>query len=302
MKTLTDKLRKHFGVNQSEASGMLVMIVLCFIFLTSTMMVRFTSSSEGMTPVNMNEAYALDSLLNSLHTQEEEIQKSIEKGCEGNFKIDPNNATPEELSCLELPEFIIQRIIKFRNKGGVFYEITDLKKIYGLEITHYEKIKHHIVIQKVRGTSYQRKTNTTPNTQKTEPSFIFDINTADTNDLKKVKGIGSVLSNRIIKFRNQLGGFHSIEQLNEVYGLKGEALTNLKQRITISINCELIDINSVDITTLAAHPYISYDLARSIIGVREKFGDYHSPQEIMDKGLIKRHKFEKLKHYLVIKR
>src|SRR5690606_106619 len=58
----------------------------------------------------------------------------------------------------------------------------------------------------------------------------FDINTCDTATLKQVYGIGPVLAERITKYRSLLGGFVTKEQLNEVYGLKDEALQNIYEK------------------------------------------------------------------------
>jgi hypothetical protein len=64
----------------------------------------------------------------------------------------------------------------------------------------------------------------------------INLNTCDTNTLKKVNGIGTVLANRIIKYRNYLNGFVNIDQLKEVYGLKPEVFQQIKGNFMVASN------------------------------------------------------------------
>ena len=56
---------------------------------------------------------------------------------------------------------------------------------------------------------------------------ILDLNAADSAALEAMPYIGPVLAARICRFRNALGGFHAVEQLREVWGLKPEAAERL---------------------------------------------------------------------------
>jgi competence protein ComEA len=109
-----------------------------------------------------------------------------------------------------------------------------------------------------------------------QPQQSFDINTADEAQLSTIRGIGPVLSVRIVKFRNQLGGFISQAQYQEVYGLRPEVAERLKQHTYISVDFrpKKIDINTADTQTLAAHPYITYVQARSIVQYRAQHGPF----------------------------
>ncbi len=92
---------------------------------------------------------------------------------------------------------------------------------------------------------------------------IVELNTADTIILKKVPGIGSAFSNRIIKYRNLLGGFYSVTQLAEVYGIDEDRYNSLRD--WFCVNPKLIrkrHINHLPEDSISRHPYISYKQAR----------------------------------------
>lgn len=104
---------------------------------------------------------------------------------------------------------------------------------------------------------------TTSRTEKFAVGTIVELNTADTTTLKKVPGIGTAFSNRIIKYRNLLGGFYSVTQLSEVYGIEEDRYNALKE--WFCVNPELISkrsVNQLPADSLSRHPYINYRQAR----------------------------------------
>ena len=110
----------------------------------------------------------------------------------------------------------------------------------------------------------------------------FDINTADTSQLKKLRGIGSILSKRIIKYRSILGGFVSKEQLKEVYGLQDSVITQLDTLVFIApgFRPKAIFINSSDEYELKKHPYINAKVARSISAYRFQHGHFTRMEDL----------------------
>jgi competence protein ComEA len=111
-------------------------------------------------------------------------------------------------------------------------------------------------------------TNTTKK-QEYSPKTIstFDINQADTNTLKKINGIGTVLSVRIIKFRDKLGGFVQLSQLDDVYGISEGALKELKRYAVIAANFspQKIPLTENNFKKLASHPYIGYAKTKILV-------------------------------------
>ena len=61
----------------------------------------------------------------------------------------------------------------------------------------------------------------------------IDLNTATADQLKQIYGVGEVLSQRIIRYRERLQGFATETQLSEVYVLSPEVVAPLQDRCSI---------------------------------------------------------------------
>jgi competence ComEA-like helix-hairpin-helix protein len=100
-------------------------------------------------------------------------------------------------------------------------------------------------------------------TEKFPPGTIVELNTADTTTLKKVPGIGSSFAGRIVKFRDLLGGFYSVEQLREVYGMEEERYQSLQNWFYADTSfIAKLPVNNLSYESLAKHPYLSWKQAR----------------------------------------
>lgn len=128
----------------------------------------------------------------------------------------------------------------------------------------------------------------------------FDINTADTTQLKRVKGIGKVLSARIVKYRDLLGGFVSKAQLKEVYGLKDSVLISLDTLIFIDDGFQptVIAVNSASEYSLRKHPYISYSEAKAIAAYVFQHGRLHYPDDLLKIHVFDSAKVRRIQPYL----
>ncbi|MCD8176668.1 MAG: helix-hairpin-helix domain-containing protein [Tannerellaceae bacterium] len=115
-----------------------------------------------------------------------------------------------------------------------------------------------------------------PKQEKFPAGTVIELNSADTTLLKKIPGIGSAFANRIIKYRNLLGGFYSVEQLAEVYGIDEERFLKLKPWFYVDKEkILLIDLNQATEEELRAHPYINYRQAGAIVRLRKQKGTIH---------------------------
>jgi competence protein ComEA len=134
-----------------------------------------------------------------------------------------------------------------------------------------------------------------------KPKLVtFNVNLADTTMLKKIPGIGKVLSNRIVKYRESLGGFTSKGQLREIYGLKDSVLMALDTLTFIETDFipSRLDVNSLDEQGLSKHPYISRSLAKSIIAYKFQHGELQSAADLKNIHLIDTLKLQQILLYL----
>ncbi|MEM7109297.1 MAG: helix-hairpin-helix domain-containing protein [Bacteroidota bacterium] len=116
----------------------------------------------------------------------------------------------------------------------------------------------------------------------------FDINKADTNQLKRLKGIGSVFSKRIIKYRELLGGFVTLDQLSEVYGLHDSVLMQLDTLVYVAadFNPSMINVNSSSPDELSRHPYLKKSVAGAISNYRYQHGKFSEAAELRNIQLL----------------
>jgi DNA uptake protein ComE-like DNA-binding protein len=128
---------------------------------------------------------------------------------------------------------------------------------------------------------------------------LLDINTCDSASLEALPGIGPVLSIRIIKFRNLLGGYASVDQLREVYGLSEETFNLISGRVTAdSSGIKKIKINQADYKQLMRFPYFEKYEVSAILKYVELKGKINSMSDLVDNKLIPPEKAVKVKPYL----
>ncbi|QEC67496.1 hypothetical protein FRZ67_09370 [Panacibacter ginsenosidivorans] len=150
------------------------------------------------------------------------------------FYFDPNTLDAAGFKQLGLRDKTIQTIINYRSKGGHFKTAEDIRKIYGLEEEEANKLIPFIKI--ANRYSNKEEESAYENNQEKPKSVIkkIDINTASEEDFKALPGIGDILSKRIIKFRNSIHGFKSINDVSKTYGLSDSAFQLILPYLTLS--------------------------------------------------------------------
>lgn len=203
------------------------------------------------------------------------------------FTFDINTVKRDTLDLLQLPKYVVNNWQNYLQKGGRFSRISDLKKIYGFNdslfaiVSKYAKVSVKLKSKEKTKTKFSSSIS---KTKKKKASVIvkkklakIELNAADSVALLKLKGIGAVLAKRIIKYRKFLGGFYSVNQLHEVYGLKPEVVEKNIQRLWVDTTLiQKININFATQWELARHPYITKTEARKIINYRSTKGKISS--------------------------
>lgn len=119
-----------------------------------------------------------------------------------------------------------------------------------------------------------------PTAEKLDAGETILLNAADTAEWKKIPGIGSTFAARIVKYRNLLGGFVSVEQLREVYGIDNELFSRISPYIQADENFAKLRINELEFKELLRHPYLNYKQVRAIVNLRKRKGDIASIHEL----------------------
>jgi DNA uptake protein ComE-like DNA-binding protein len=126
-----------------------------------------------------------------------------------------------------------------------------------------------------------------------------DLNRCDSASLEALPGIGPVLSSRIIKYRNLLGGFVSVAQLKEVYGLPEDTYKLISAMVfadTLAIR--KIRINEAEYRDLIRHPYLKKEEVAAILRYRQLSGRLAGTGELMKNHLISGDTYRKIRSYL----
>ncbi len=172
------------------------------------------------------------------------------------------------------------------------------KPYYLREIQDFDKNKEAIKKNMV----YSKKSYDHSVKKSAAKTPSIDVNNANEEQFKALPGIGEVLAKRIITFRTKLGGFYSIEQIKDVYGITPETFTHISNSLMLSPNFVLqkINVNTATLEELTAHPYISPKLASQITKYREKAGTYSDLSQLRKMYAMNDTLFQKLSPYLTI--
>ena len=314
MKKIKYWFRDYFAFTQSETRGVLVLLVLMVVLLCTPALYKQFLQKEYTSQELALDQVLLDSLMLQLE-QKYQIQKINEIIEESSMIValhpfDPNLADAATLTSLGFRPWIAERIINYRDAGGKFNKKEDLRKIYGLSEEMYQKVYNYIDLPEKETVGAAPRTPPVTSISNPEKSFkekvekavTINLNTADTTQLKRLQGVGSTFAARIIKYRDLLGGFVDTSQYAEVYGLPSEVILSLQHpTVTLdTVGVRKINLNTADEKLLAAHPYISFKIAKAIVEHRKNYGAYTKIEDVKEVYLIDEDLFAKIARYLVI--
>ncbi|WP_302760781.1 helix-hairpin-helix domain-containing protein [Phocaeicola coprocola] len=267
--------KDFFYYTKSERRVILLLLAIALLLLGIWAVMEYLRPVE--VPVTLSESEEIDSFLANLEEQEK-IRKSHTPKNEISAVLqpfDPNTADSVLLRQLGLPVYIVRNILKYRAKGGVFRSPESFSRIYGLKEEVYQKLEPYITIaplvsvSHVRTDTFRQLKDTIPYIPKYEEGTIVDLNKADTSILKRIPGIGSTLARMIVVYRQRLGGFYDVSQLQEVPHV-GVELN--KWFVVTPAGLHKIQVNSASLDKLRSHPYMDFYKAKAIMEYRRKRG------------------------------
>lgn len=310
-------LQNFFGISRKEARGALVMMVCCAMIIWTPFLFRrwiLPFVPTGSPPPERSVLDSIALLLERLQTTKFRPRTRPIAGHEPDAlkplaiklaAFDPNSASEQALMRVGIPAFIARRIEKFRSKGGRFRRKEDLKKIYDFPPELYVRLEKYIVISEQKsGFEDGQSSSIKPYSGATVRQEVksvqpFDINQCDTTALIRLKGIGSKLAQRILKFRDGLGGFHSADQFHEVYGLDSLALSELKRYARVLSSVKKININAATTEELGRHPYLrNRKQMQVLVNYRVQHGLFHSVEELRNVKVLDEATIQKIGPYL----
>lgn len=198
--------------------------------------------------------------------------------------FNPNQLDIKGWKNLGFSEKQAQAILNYRQKTAGFQYKQDLKGIYVISEKKYSELEPFILLP-------DKKINEIKDTR-------ISLNSASIEDLEALPLIGEKLAQRIVKYRKSLGGFVSITQLHEVYGLSEEVYQILLDNTFVNPEeITRIKINSDSKETIDAHPYIDFACVASILKKRES-ETLVDLRFLVEEGLLSEEKLENINPYI----
>jgi len=196
------------------------------------------------------------------------------------FPFDPNTADSSQLIRLGLQSWQVRNIYKYRARGGVYRKKEDFARLYGLTVKDYHRLEPYIRISsdyqpaatlvgdKANGANgvYPRKIDSTQHVV---------LNTADTTTLRQVPGIGIYFAKEIVRYGQRLGGYVSVDQLDEIADFPQ---ASKKYFVVQQAHPKKLNVNQLTLQQLRRHPYINYYQARAI----KEYCRLHGPLKSLD--------------------
>ncbi len=319
--TQTKWVKEYFSFTKKERNAIIILGLLALLFSLLPTIFPFLVKDDielVVDTVTQRELAALEILPDKKENtttsyadadlyqpKESKFEKYRREKAAGElFSFNPNTAVAEDWKRLGLRDKTIQTILKYRSKGGKFYKPEDLQRIYGLHTDEYERLLPYVQIESPTKTIAEQTTVSAEiKTERKEYyAVVVDINNADTATWKQLKGIGSTYARRIVNFRTKLGGFVSVDQVGETFGLPDSVFQKVKQQLRFSSSSiNQIDVNNSTIDELKAHPYIGFSVANAIVQYRSQHGNFSTITDLQKIGAIDGALYRKISPYLTVK-
>lgn len=299
---MNKRKRIYFVMTAEQWLGVVVLVVL----VVGTLMVvkRFQPPKEDET-VWVNDS--TKSQFADYQEKQDSIRKAQWRKQRDTIAIrmevfDPNTADSSTLVHLGFKPWQAKNMVKYRAAGGKYRKPEDLKKLYGMTDSMFQALTPYIYIAREEVDSVavdSLRKDSLPRWKEENKDTILNLRTADTVELKMIHGIGSYRARQIVRYREQLGGFVSVEQVLEAKGLENVDADSLLAHFWIdSVKIEPMNVNSVGVQRLSRHPYLRFEQAQAIYELRRKKIRLDSIQQLQQIECISAETLEKIAPYL----
>lgn len=325
-------IRRYFGFSRRETSGFAVLLGLLVALLLLPPLVRPRLTTYDPAP----DQQQLDALAADLAAQREAKPAYASRYPRRTYParvrvpqvplapFNPNSFTSTDWQARGLPQWLAERLVKYRDVVGGFRAKEQIRKAYGLSDTTYARLAPYIQLPEqlppheahayasryptASGADITGELATRPASKfarKPRNLQPFDLNSADTTQFMQIRGIGRGLSTRVVEYRQRLGGFQSEEQLAEIYSLRDapDLVDSLRKYTFVRSGFvpSSLDVNNAPFEILQAHPYLGKRLARVLVAYRQQHGPFRQPTDLRQIRVLDEATFAKLQPYIVIK-
>lgn len=285
------EFKNYFAITKKEWNGMVVVVVIIALVLAAPYLLSYFHPDEVVDQEEFKQA--ITRLQNDKTAIDRDSAfKAKQEARDPHpvmFHFNPNNLSVVQWLKLGLSEHQVAGIKNYKAKGGRFYSKADVKKMYTLTSEDYARLEPYIDL---------------PDSEAglKKEGLIIELNTADSAQLTRLRGIGPAFAMRIVNYRKQLGGFWKKEQLQEIYGVDSLKFRELAKQFTIDPKkITKLQINQVSVDDLRRFPYLNFKQMNAIVEYRKQHGNYKSVDDLKDIALLDEEILRKIAPYLAYK-
>ncbi|HEX8656560.1 MAG TPA: helix-hairpin-helix domain-containing protein [Hymenobacter sp.] len=336
-------VRRYFGYSRGEARGLAVLLGVVVAAIVAPMLLR-PELPEYLPAADQKGLNDLVASLREHRTTAPSYASRFPRRTNGGrgepgrsrypavvrvrlAPFNPNALTAQDWEARGVPHFVAGRMVKYQEAAGGFKTKAQVKKMYGLPDSVYERLAPFIQLPNEAPPRGERPayaaTRRGPDGKfppfadadaagrpfpgkysRARPRNLqpFDLNTADTAQLMQIRGIGRGRAKWVVRYRNQLGGYLRKEQLDEVFVLKDapDLRDSLKKYTFVAsgFSPKLVDVNAASFDELYLHPYIGKGRARLIVAYRQQHGSFKRVEDLKQIPVLKAEDWEKLRPYV----
>lgn len=209
------------------------------------------------------------------------------------WQYDPNRLGDYTGYRLGLSPAALDALYAYRASGRTLYDAETLQQVAGLPDSTLARLLPHLRFP--ARPAHQQK-------MPLPPASRPDLNEASAAQLRRVSGVGPVLSARIVKFRDALGGFQDVSQLRDVYGLPPEVADRLMASFHVARPPEItrVNLNTASAAELAGLVYLTADMARALVAWRQQHGPFETLDDIGEALGLPKEKIDRIALYLTL--
>ncbi|MDJ0646200.1 MAG: helix-hairpin-helix domain-containing protein [Flavobacteriaceae bacterium] len=290
----------HFWYNKRQRNG--IFLLAAIIIALQHILFFADFSSDETIDINTHDVQKFEREIDSLN--QVELQQRKPKI----YPFNPSFITDFKGYQLGMSTEEIDRLLEYRSKGNYINSTKQFQQITGVsdsllnELSPYFKFPDWVENKKRN----DHNVSSTPNSKKEKSvklNAIKDINLATAEELVAINGIGTKLAQRIISYRNRLGGYLINEQLYEVYYLDKEVADRVLEQFQVLRKplISKININKASFKEVLAIAYLDYELTKKIFEYRDEVVELQSLEELKQIDGFPLEKFDRIALYLQAK-
>ena len=210
------------------------------------------------------------------------------------FSFDPNTLPADSFQLLGFTEREAATLIKYRSyRDLTFHSPEDLLRVTSI---NQQRVTELLPLIEIALPQENLAPASPPPT--TALATPVDVNTATVTDWQQLPGIGPYRAQKIVAFRERLGGFSSIEQVGDTYSLPDSTFQQITRSLTISPLSPGLYVNQMTADELARHPYLKRSVAKILVRYREHHGPFTSAEDLKKVRALTTENLQRLLPYL----